>query len=650
MKRILAKQETILQIKLDGCPPGPILSPLEAPNETTRRYFADWETPLAPWGGFGLDSFLEVEEDGRSSVLAINAHTKGRVQERALASCTADYRDGHLRAQLRPIGVEAGSHMDYNEAQEALVGIVFRMVSSRWYYQFAIEGRRRVVLYCRRDDEWRLLAAQDVVLSDAYLDLAVRLDGDAIGCQCAALNVDFSVTDTTYERGKVGIRALGEARLASLTLAQTAGQQANDARYKAGFEAAVEVRGLEVPDPVLVHTLDHEALGGSPRFMDFIEPGRYDMLIEGEILRAVSADGQPLWETDMPVQGVVFSKEHGEHGRLLYGFVGERARRAAASVIGQVATQIIGDQICVLRGRDGKVLAQTPVPPMHETARRPDFATTSGNFSGAGTDMVVREWRDDKEGGGVNLWAYNAALEPLWHREQTTAWYGHHWAVRFCDVDGDGRDELLAGGTMYDAEGRVLWVHDRDAEMLAVYGARHYDAVAVGTLAGDPELDPVALLVSGSAGVYVVDALTGRTRAHHRVGHAQGCVLGNMRADLPGQEVLVATRWGNMGILTLLSGRGERLWTIQPDYIGQGATPVDWLVGEAQLIWTNTSAAAQALYNGYGEKVKELVELSRLWGDRPRREVGGQTLRMGKNAAEYMALSLEGKTYVFGPK
>lgn len=104
--------------------------------------------------------------------------------------------------------------------------------------------------------------------------------------------------------------------------------------------------------------------------------------------------------------------------------------------------------------------------------------------------------------------------------------------------------------------------------MLAVYGAAHYDAVALGALAGDPELDPVAMLISGSNGVYVVDALTGRTRVHHRVGHAQGCVLAKVRTDLPGQQVLVATRWGNMGILTLLSGRGERLWTIQPDYIG----------------------------------------------------------------------------------
>lgn len=218
------------------------------------------------------------------------------------------------------------------------------------------------------------------------------------------------------------------------------------------------LRGQEVPDPVLVHTLDYEMLGGTPRFMGFIEPGRYDMLIAGKTLRAAFISGQTLWEMDVPVQGIVCSKEHGKHGRLLYGFVGERARRQTASVIGQTGTQIVGDQIYIIRGSDGKILAQTPVPPMHASARRPDFSTTSSKFNLSGTDIVVREWRDDKEGGGVNLWAYNEALELLWHREQKTAWCGHHWAVQFCDVDGDGRDELLAGGTLYDATGNTLWV------------------------------------------------------------------------------------------------------------------------------------------------------------------------------------------------
>ncbi len=75
--------------------------------------------------------------------------------------------------------------------------------------------------------------------------------------------------------------------------------------------------------------------------------------------------------------------------------------------------------------------------------------------------------------------------------------------------------------------------------------AEHYDAVTAGRYRGNTDVDPVALLMGGSAGVYVVDALTGRTRMVHRVGHAHGRVLGCVRPELGPVQVLVACRWGN---------------------------------------------------------------------------------------------------------
>lgn len=109
----------------------------------------------------------------------------------------------------------------------------------------------------------------------------------------------------------------------------------------------------------------------------------------------------------------------------------------------------------------------------------PDLSPTSCNFSqNGGTDIVLREWRGDKGGGGVNLWAYDKDLNPLWDYEmKNTAWYGHGHALQFSDVDKDGKDELLAGGTLFDAEGNVIWVHDRDQEVLNIYGGQHYDAL-----------------------------------------------------------------------------------------------------------------------------------------------------------------------------
>jgi hypothetical protein len=123
-----------------------------------------------------------------------------------------------------------------------------------------------------------------------------------------------------------------------------------------------------------------------------------------------------------------------------------------------------------------------------------------------------------------------------------------------------------------------------------------------------------------------------------------------VRPDLGGTQVLVACRWGNYGILTLFSGRGDRLWSIQPDYIGQGAQMVRWRKREAQLIWTNTSREALALYDGYGRRVKELPALQAAFGERPRREVTASVVRLGTDAADLLALTIEGRMLLYAPQ
>ncbi len=641
--------DTVLTLELDGCSEGVVLDPLTPLSDEEKRYFAGWDTPLAPRGAFGLNSGLEIVRDGERTVLEIGEERA----ERALVSELDAFRDGRIVAEIKPIETVYGPHVDRDDCREALVGVVFRVQTSRAYYQFGIEGRRRAVLYRRNDDEWFVMAEQPVDLLDEYVTLVVTLEGDGIHCRCDGLGVHFLCTDTTFQRGRVGVRSLGRARIARVEVAQTKSQQERDEQWRVHVLSEEKLRAADVPDATLVRTFDLQELGGRPIFYDFAVPGRFDMLIpRGNSLRAMTTDGQLLWEAELGVhEQIVFSKEHGSHGRLIYAFTGVREVNQRPGILGDTLTQSVADEMVVIRGSDGKVTARATIPPLEGRMRFLDYSTTSGNLTDTGGfDIVLREWRQDKEGGGVNLWAYDRDLHLLWHYKLNGAYYGHHYAVQFYDIDNDGYDELLAGGTMLDRRGNVIWIHDRDREMQRMSGAHHYDAVALGALAQDADSDPVAFLLGGSAGVYVVDALTGRTRAIHRVGHAQGRFVGKVRADLPGEQVLVATRWGNYGILTLLSGRGERLWTIQPDYIGQGSRPVSWGNAEAQLIWMNTSGPVHSLYDGWGRRLRPLPELCRLHGDRQRKDVVTDVIRMGNEPTEYLCIMLDEKLYVFGPQ
>lgn len=653
MNRTGESERVVAELDLSGVPEGTVLQPLEPVKAGERALFQTWETPLAPWGGFALESGLSVAMDGTKKVLSFTHSQRGRMLERAIVARSVDLRDGTIVAQVKPLDGEGAPNDDRARCTESLAGIVFRTQTSRSYYQFGIEGKRRAVLLRRSDDEWFVLAEQEVLLPGGFVMLEVRLSGDGIECACQELGVDFFCTDATFRAGKVGFRSLNRCLVASFRITQTPSQGSRDVRRLTAEERDEAARGEGIPDAVLIRTMDVNELGGSPTFMDFAVPGRYDMLIEGDrALRALSVEGEVLWEVGEGVRRVVFSRHCGAQGRLIYGFSGTRHARESTDVTGGSRRLTVDDEMVVIRGRDGQVLAREPLPPEVPTQRFFDFSPTSGALRGPeGTDIVLREWRDDKGGGGIRLWALDEGLRLLWSDEQAGAHYGHHWAVSFFDVDGCGRDELLAGGRLYRGDGAVIWVHDREEEMRRIAGAGHYDAVLLGALSGEPDHDPVAFLLGGSAGVYVVDAFTGGTRAVHRVGHAQGRSFGRVRADYPGVQVLVATRWANMGILTLFSGSGDRLWSIQPDYVGQGANPVTWPGSAEQLIWTNTSRDAQALYDGFGRRVKKLPELTRTWGKRMGKDVqrGGAAIRMGSREMDYLTLTCDGKLHVFGP-
>lgn len=672
MERRSQTADVVAELDLAGCPPGPVLEPMQPRTDVDREYFGQWDTPLATWGGFGLHSGLSIHQDGSQTVLELNSgnhHGRARSQERSLVCLRRTDRDYAVEARLRPIDSKSAPHNDRADCALAYVGVVFRVRDSRHFYLFCLEGKRQAVLYRRSDDEWRVLAESAVTIAEGYVTLHVSLDGDGIRCACDDLGVAFDVTDTTYRTGRAGVRAVGHARVASIRVLEESSQSARNRRITRLHQERVERLGEGIPDPVLVRTIDLQHLGtvprkgltyapsGEPFFCDYAVPGRYDMLVAGETLRGMTVEGDLLWELSERVDRLdswpdqrlgVYSREHTDEGRFIYLMRGERARNPSRRSDGLEGEWVINHEMLIIAGATGEVVASARLPRMDDALRFADYSRSSANLTGSGRDIVVREWRRDAGGSGFRLWAYDEHLNPLW-TSRTRVAYGHHEGLMACDVTGNGRDEILAGGTLFDATGQVLWEHDRIDEVARIAGAEHYDSVIVGHLSGDPAVDPVAFLLAGSAGVYVVDALTGATRMTHRVGHAQFRSVGRLRTDYPGMQVLVANRWGNMGILTLFSGHGDRLWTIQPDYIGEGSRPVRWGDGETDLIWANTSGPVQAFYDGYGRLVKRLPQLSRLWGQRMRKHVQRSVERMGADPRDLLALTVDDVLYAFGP-
>ena len=75
-------------------------------------------------------------------------------------------------------------------------------------------------------------------------------------------------------------------------------------------------------------------------------------------------------------------------------------------------------------------------------------------------------------------------------------------------------------------------------------------------------------------------------------------------SDLPGLELAGRTRWGSMGIVNFVNGRGNWLNRMHPDPIGHPSRPVNW-TGDGQELVFIGSYRGFGLYDGHGRKVVE---------------------------------------------
>ena len=207
----------------------------------------------------------------------------------------------------------------------------------------------------------------------------------------------------------------------------------------------------------------------------------------------------------------------------------------------------------------------------------------------------------DSAGTGYSMWAYDESLKLRWCQDAHETWYGMY--IWFHDVDGDGRDEILAGYQLYDGDGNLLWLME-DAEYIDdTGGAGHVDHAAFGELDGDESNGPEIGLAASDAGFFLLDARTGARLRHHRFGHVQGICGGNFRPDLPGLEMWMGARWETYGIMNLVSGRGDPLMRHEPDNTTEGGRPVNWTGDGEELLFLYTSPTVFGFYDALGRKV-----------------------------------------------
>jgi hypothetical protein len=240
--------------------------------------------------------------------------------------------------------------------------------------------------------------------------------------------------------------------------------------------------------------------------------------------------------------------------------------------------------LLVLDGATGKERRRLALPKGLNVADCITFADLRG--LGRARDILIKDrYRQ--------VWAYTDDWRPLWHWKPKGYMTCHHPTP--IDVDGDGRDEVIAGYTLLSHDGTELWTITSKKADLSRGHLDCCDVMSTGTCPRDWRL---IVTYCGANGIALVDG-TGRTLWEVTGHHFESADAGRTRDDVPGKQIVVDVdhRPYGQGPVWLLNDKGDRLGTWTTGY-GRHHRLIDWDGdGLDEVLIGN----ARRLFNGLGE-------------------------------------------------
>lgn len=180
------------------------------------------------------------------------------------------------------------------------------------------------------------------------------------------------------------------------------------------------------------------------------------------------------------------------------------------------------------------------------------------NLSGAKhpTDVLVKDRYHQ-------IWAYDLAGKLLWMVQDPGGFRTAH-QPRPIDIDGDGRDEILAGYALLNCDGSVRWVF---ASQKVDQSRGHLDCARVFRRGSRPEEFRIVLTCCGANNVAMVDG-NGKLLWEVAGHHFESVDIGHVIPDVPAPQIVVDIDHQPYGKspIWVLDEKGTRLGRIVTAY------------------------------------------------------------------------------------
>ncbi|MGD9558475.1 MAG: hypothetical protein AB7V25_15725 [Mangrovibacterium sp.] len=585
------KSVTLLDEDFSGQFNGPLLTD---PGAYAEFHYLPEARPRSNWivstYRYNLPPSWEIRErDGRKvmvqSKINHNAHWHPIV-----TTGSAFWKNYTVEVAFRPENMRTRS------------GITFRCQNDRSYYFLGIDNESVALIRVndelgfRQPDETILSKSSWQIFSDEHLRMKVTAQ-DSVLTVMLPDEESWTVVDTTFRSGKIGLLADGPAEFYSVKVTATKAEEEEAQRQERTFRQEEDSLAAQNPEMEVYKKiyLGEFGAGRNVRFGDLDGDGETDILLgqivhhgpkdrnsELSCLTAITLDGQILWQTGkadpwkaMATNDVAFQ-------------IHDLNQDGKNEVI-----YCMNQEILIAEGATGKIIKRSPTP-----------LTPGGKPMESGHNSFPRILGDcilflDLQGKGYDsdfilkdryqyLWAFDSDLKLLWKNQCRTG----HYPYAF-DTDQDGKDELLTGYTLLDDTGTILWSLDNEL-------ADHADGVAI--VRSEENGEPGIICAASDEGIFFA-GLNGKIKKHHYIGHVQNPVVANFRDDLPGLETISVNFWGNQGIVHFFDKDGQLYHTFEPNQYGSPCLPLNWTGKSEEFFILNANPDEGGAWDGRGRRV-----------------------------------------------